>query len=341
MSLPVIPTDIADAVIVPSPKPEAGKESPLPSASRIRGKKSRKGKGGGNFRLTDRDYEVLKAVNRYRYLRTGQIKRLLFSEASTPQTTRRRLKNLADPGFRYLGKIEPYVQIGQGNAESAWYLDRGGEELLRACEVPLASYSRRKSGQVKHHFLAHALELSEFRVKLELALRDYPFVELGRFVADFELKEHTGKAVGMSAYRLYKELRHPADRSRTYVVYPDALIILRGTGEYRSFQRLYFAEIDRGSETLSVLRDKVIGYSLFRSEGIFRKFGKFDRFRVLFLTTSPARAENIRKEITGTDGSDLVLISDTSKVTESTILTQPVWKDAGGNPTAWLRTKDD
>lgn len=342
MTSPLNPTDIADAVIVPSPKPESGNGSSPSVPPRKRGKKSRKGKasGGGNFRLTDRDFEILKAVNRYRYLRTGQVKRLFFSEAVSPQTARRRLKNLADSGFRYLGRIEPYVQIGKGNAENAWYLDRGGEELLRAYKVPLASYSRKKSGKVKHHFLAHALDLSEFRVTLELALREYPFVELGRFIADFELKDHTEKAVGMAVFRLYKELRHPVDRSRTYVVHPDALIILRGKGEYHSFQRLYFLEIDRGTETLSVLRDKVVGYSLYLSEGVYRKFGKFDRFRVLFQVPSPTRAENLRKELTGTDGSDLVLITDVAQVTEDALLTKPIWKDVGGNAMALLRTKE-
>ena len=34
------------------------------------------------FQMTDRDIEILQALNRYRYLRTGQIHELLFGENS-------------------------------------------------------------------------------------------------------------------------------------------------------------------------------------------------------------------------------------------------------------------
>ncbi len=326
--------DISDAVIPPEAKKDADGASP---PGRVRAKTKKAGKTARNFRLTDRDYEILKAVNRYRFLRTGQIKRLLFSDASTPQTARRRLRNLSDPGYRYLDKIEPYVQVGKGNAESAWYLDRGGEELLRAFGEPLLSYSYKNSGNVGHLFLAHALALSEFRVRLELALRNHPVVELGRLIADFEMKSHTTEAVDTKIFKLYKEVRHPNERNETYIVYPDALIILQGKGAYSKSKRLYFVEIDRGTESESHIRKKVIGYSLYLQQRVFQNFGKFEGFCVLFQTISPKRAENMRKALVGTEGSDLVWITDVQRVTEETILSKPIWTDHKGNFRAIMR----
>jgi hypothetical protein len=79
--------------------------------------------------ITDRDIEILKAVNRCRYMRTGQVKRLVFPENKSTQSCQRRLKRLFHKKF--LGRIMPFVQIGNGGTESACYLDEDGIALLK------------------------------------------------------------------------------------------------------------------------------------------------------------------------------------------------------------------
>ncbi len=289
------------------------------------------------FRLTDRDIEIIHAVNRYRYLRTGQIQRLLFPENGSIQSCRRRLRNLSDLGHRYLAKIEPYVQIGKGSAETAYYLDKQGEALLKEFGNPLISYTRRSSGQVKHHFLDHALDLSEFRLVLERALLHHSTITLHRFTADFEIKEHTQTALGKKSYKLYHELIHP-HHPQPFIVYPDALIILAGKDEHHSKQRLYFLEIDRGTEGMKVIRNKVIGYALYSDQRVFAKFGKFARFRVLIQTHSEKRTENMRKALIGTQGESLVWITSVPRVTEETLLHASIWEDTQGQSHPILKT---
>ena len=285
-----------------------------------------KQQGDVPFILTARDIEILQAINRYRYLRTGQIQRLIFPDCTTVQSPRRRLKYLFHN--QYLGRMTPYVQIGHGSSEVAYYLDKNGRRYLEEIGETLTTYA--KGGQVRPQFLHHALDLSEFRVHLELALQSHSIVELKRFVADFELKGKTKDAVGKKRYRLYDEVEHPVHR-QSYVVYPDALIILQGKDDYAHFQKLYFLEIDRGTESHTVLRNKIIGYNLYRNLKIFQKFGKFDRFQVLIQTSSPKRMENLQKAFTDLEGADLVWLTDHTQVTAESILSKPVWQDAKGD----------
>ena len=274
------------------------------------------------FVLTDRDIEILRAVNRYRYLRTGQIKRLVFSENTTEQSARRRLKHLFHNG--YLGRVMPFVRVGEGSSETAYYVDKAGRDILQQAGEEIAAYAT--GGQVKHQFLDHALDISEFHVHLELALSVHPTVEIHRFTADFEVKTHTANAIGKRRYKLFDEVAHPITKE-SYVVYPDALIVLKGKGSLEQYQRLYFVEIDRGTEGLNVIKDKIIGYSLYLKQNVFAKFGKFKTFTVLLQTNSAKRAENIRHHLTGVDGSELVWVSDAGQVKQETIATSPIWQD--------------
>ncbi len=283
------------------------------------------------FRITDRDGEIIRAIDRYRYLRTSQVKRLLFSEASDLQTTRRRLRLLSHPEHGYLLPVRPWVQVGKGNPETAYCIGPEGIKLLTDFGEEIRSPVSRKNAMVKHSFLAHALDLSEFRVKLELAFRTLEHFELHRFTADFEIKDHVkGSVKNPEAYKLYQEVRD--EQGRPSVVYPDALIVLRGHGPHEGLQRLLFLEIDRGTEGISsAIRKKAIGYDLYHRLGVHRKFGEFEDFHVFIQTTGRKRAENIRSSLRGLGGEDRVLVSDVSRIHEETILTSPVWINSGGS----------
>ena len=114
---------------------------------------------------------------------------------------------------------------------------------------------------------------------------------------------------------------------QSYTVYPDALIILRGKGEYAKFQKLYFLEVDRSTEGLRIIQDKVIGYNLYRRENVFKKFGAFDDFQVLFQAPSQKRAGNIRQALTDLEGTESVWVTSADQVTEDSILGSTIWTD--------------
>lgn len=295
--------------------------------------REKRDKGAFQFLLTERDLEILKAVNRYRYLKTIQIRRLIFKGNSSKQSAQRRLKYLYHYGF--LGRIVPLIPAGHGSGgDTAYFLDVNGANILKAAGEEVFFY--KKSGQNEKTFLNHALDLSEFRINLELALKDHEMVDIHRFTCDFEMKSQTESTVGYHRYKLFDEVVHPINRVR-YVVYPDGLIILKGKGKFENFQKLYFLEIDRGTEGLDRIRNKVTGFNLYKKEGVFRKFGKFDDFKVLIQTSSEARANNMRKALTDLEGTDLVWITDYAKVDEKTIAHAPIWLSSQMEPKAILK----
>ncbi len=285
------------------------------------------------FVLTTRDLDILRALNRYRYLRTGQVQRLCFPNCRSIQSARRRLKYLFHN--RYVGRITPYIQIGQGSCEVAYYLEKEGRKLLESQGETLSTFSSKH--QVRPIFLQHALDVSEFRLCTEQALTHHPTIALRRFVADFELRHHTKNAVGKHRYRLYDEIQHPTSR-QNYTVYPDAMFILQGKDALAEHQRLYFVEIDRGTEALKVIRDKLIGYNLYHQHGTYQKFGRFNGFRLLFQTKSQKRLDNLMTLLDGFEGADLVWFTSYDTVTPQSLLSQPIWTDRKRQSQTILKT---
>ena len=78
------------------------------------------------LRLTERDKEVVKAVNDYRLMRQDQIQRLLFPSRNTAQ---RRLRLLWEHG--YLRRRFLPVLGGVQTSPILYEVDRRGVELLR------------------------------------------------------------------------------------------------------------------------------------------------------------------------------------------------------------------
>lgn len=280
------------------------------------------------FRLQERDIEIIKAVNRCKYLQTGDVHKLLFPDCSK-RRAQTRLTVLYHNG--YLGRVIPFAAPGNGSSETAYYLDQAGRELLELYGIEPLFYPT--AGKITHHNLLHALDLSAFRVYLELALRDHPKAELKTFIADFEMKGKTDKAINPNRYklyRLYEEIIHPTT-GEPLTVYPDAAIVFKGKGKFENFEELYFLEIDRGTEGLQVIQKKVVGYHYYRQQNVFRKFGeRFKAFTVLIQTSNPKRAENMRKAIVDVNGADLVWITDVSKVNGHSIIKLPIWQDYQG-----------
>lgn len=277
------------------------------------------------FVLTERDLHILDALARYRYLRTGQIARLVFPGRSTLQSARRRLKYLYHAG--YVGRIQPLSQEPLGHAEMAYFLERAGAALLD--EDVLPRFSRQH--HVKPMFLRHALDVSEFRLRLELAAQTLPHIDVQRVIMDHELKSHTENAVGKRRYRLFDDVLDPIGK-RKLVVHPDMMFILRATTEGgKTFQRLFFVEIDRGTEGLAVIQDKLTGYALYQRERIFRKFGDFDGFRVLIQTNADRRARNIVELVERFEGNVDAWVTSEASETHDDVLTSPSWHKPGSD----------
>lgn len=289
-------------------------------------------KGGIPFRLTERDIDILKAVNRYRYLRTVQVQRLVFAENGSIQSARRRLRLLFHNG--YLGRIHPFLQQGnkEQSADIAYYLGKVGQEALDELGETVFRYS--KANQVRHKFLLHALDLSEFRLNLELALIGEARLALRRFIPYFDMKEGVTSVTGKNRYRLFDKIRDPLT-GRDIVIYPDAALILETVPGAK--KRLLFAEIDRGTEGLERIREKLFGYQLYMKNRVFAKYGSFDRFTVLFQTTSDRRALNMASLAQSMTLDFNLFVTGFENVSPESLLHGEIWMERDGNRRALLQ----
>lgn len=118
-------------------------------------------------RLSERDFEVLHSIQRYRYLLSGQVQRLHFTEASTGtaalRATNRNLKKLKE-----LGLIDSLTRriggVRAGSSGLVVHITHAGERLLRLHDH--RTYPARHSFDPSPYFLAHTLAVAEVSIQL-------------------------------------------------------------------------------------------------------------------------------------------------------------------------------
>lgn len=118
-------------------------------------------------RLGERDRELLGAVQKYRYLMTGQIQRLLFTDAANSsaglRAASRSLKKLS--GFGLVGSLSRRIGgVRAGSSSLIWYLTHAGERLLRLHDKQ--AYPARRHFEPSAYFLAHTLAVAETALQL-------------------------------------------------------------------------------------------------------------------------------------------------------------------------------
>lgn len=241
------------------------------------------------------------------------------------QSARRRLRNLYH--HRFIARAQPYVQVGKPAPEIAYYLDRKGRCVLRD-EGMVVNYWR-KGGEVKYQFLEHAVAVSEFRLCLEKAVAAQEHLTLDRFIPDFQMRDQAERYVGKKRYLLYREAEHPALR-KSFVIHPDALIILSAKRGGKAASRLIFLEVDRGTQGLERIRDKLTGYHLAREQGLFRQFGDFSDFLVLFQAPGDKRAASIFEALSDHIAAPIARVTPVQDVSAESVLIEPIWKDMSG-----------
>ncbi len=239
---------------------------------------------------TDRDTEILRAVNRHRFLRSHQIAELI---GGSRQRILRRLQALYHHGYleRPLCQLD-YFQRGGSRSIVHGLASRGAAHLRRLANLPFARLDwTTRNRSIKRIFLEHALMVSDIMVALELACRRRGDVRL-LIEHEIPLPEAT------------RALRDPfrwtvmVSGSGKLGVIPDRVFALEFT-ETRE-RILCFLEADRGTMpverakhgTSSILR-KLQAYAATWKAGIHRSRFATPRLRVLIVTSSAARADHI------------------------------------------------
>ena len=293
-----------------------------------------------NLRLevTDRDREILRQVQRHRFLRSSHLVALL---GGARQTILRRLQRLYHAGYLERPRAQlDYFNRG-GSRTMVYGVGQKGANLLK----PESEGSRHqpnwrgKNRDVGRQFLEHALLTTDFMVALEIACRRNGNARL-----------LTGDALSIAGNRL--DGRDPFrwevrlnNRIKLGVI-PDQVFALEYTaaGTAKTTRTLYFLEADRG--TMPVVRHslsrssfhrKMIAYQATSSQGIHRTRLGFNRFRVLTVTSSRSRLKTMLEACRTLErGHGLFLFTDSESLRTTPDLLSMPWTSFGVDVTESL-----
>lgn len=243
-----------------------------------------------NFVLTERDADLLVSLFKYRYLTAAQVERLHFPST---QTATRRLRVLQEAGF--VAMFQP-----PGTEERVVALAEGGADIVaEQLTVPKPDLGW-NGGQAKpkdYYFLKHFIGVNDFRIALTGACDARQDLELLGFIPEYLAERQEDGAIRKYIRDVVSDIRGPGKITHT----PDGVFALEKAGK----AALFFLELDRGTETVSDPRRGILkhihfylrylasdGYQRYRED--FEVAEPFRGFRVLVVTNSPTRLENIR-----------------------------------------------
>ena len=288
------------------------------------------------IQLTERDRDIIRQVHRHRFLRSSHITALVGGSA--PQLLRR-LQLLYH--HRYLERPRSQIDYYHrgGSRRIVYGLGSKGASLLKRESSPAFrefNWGEKNRG-IGRLFLEHALLISDVMVSLELACRKSDRVRLliGR---DISIPDATSRQ--REPFRWKVTL---SNRQKLGLI-PDQVFALESAdqppGRNRAF---YFLEADRA--TMPVVRENLFQTSLFRkllayeatwTQGLHRSRFDFHRFRVITVTSSPRRVENLVAACQNLErGHGLFLFADRHSLGEADPLAYD-WKSGRPNETTRL-----
>jgi hypothetical protein len=258
-----------------------------------------------NGQLTPRDLNILRALDRFRFLSSAQIAELVGGSA---QGVLRRLQFLF-----YIGALtrppQQHLQLAafpdQGNRPLIYGLDAAGADRL-AQEDP--SISRRdwkvRNGQASNFFLQHTISTADIVLAFERACRERGDLEL---IDQQQLRPHFPQATLDLKHPLRLRLEIPRQRKPPIktTVAPDRLIAVR---RIKDKAALWFA-IENDLATMEIAgsgraryRRKLNAYyHATRANRHTAQWGCKQSFRVLTVTPSLKRIEHMieaQREVT-------------------------------------------
>ena len=238
------------------------------------------------IRLTDRDVEIIRLIHRHRFLRSSHVVRL--AEGS-PQQVLRRLQLLYHHGFLERPRAQLDYFHRAGSQPIVYGLGNKGAGVLR---LELPADMNWKNQSVGRLFLDHAVLTADIMVAFELACRSRADVRLldGELLP---LPENVRAKDESFRWRVAPERRQQLS------VVPDRVFALEFTQSDQPTAS-FFLEADRGTMPVtrqnlsrSSFQRKLLAYHATWKQGLHKTRFGFPRFRVLTVTTSAERMQNM------------------------------------------------
>ena len=202
------------------------------------------------LRLSERDTQVITSIQRYRYLMTGQLQRLHFTDAATP-TAALRAANRALKKLRELGLIDTLSRriggVRAGSGSLVWYITHAGERLIYLQAQALTPTKR--FFEPSPYFLAHTLAVTEIAVQLTELCRETPGLTLSALQPEPE------------CWRTYSEF------GNILALKPD-LFAITISGQYED---RWFLEVDLDTESPAKIIGKCEKYHKYYRSGLEQK----------------------------------------------------------------------
>ena len=297
--------------------------------------------------LTTRDEDLFRALWMLRVMTVDQLRRMAFYQPKTGRlsnlnNTRMRLKRLEDAGY-LRGELVRHEH--SNHQEKVYFLDQPALKPLERFGVVQNRISEFKALHT-HRQIYHALMVSECGVRMWESVRqtDIPLPKLAPFQMPFYhthavANRHTKKHVE----RFITQVDVPVPgKHHPYRVRPDLIFGLERSG----LARLFFLEADRGFEGHQEIAAKLEGYVHYArlenpdapGELAWHQYGLKRDFRVLFVTTTERRLQNLWDSLHTIPGFELWAMTTFDALKNQNPILDTIWKTADGSLRALMRS---
>lgn len=237
-----------------------------------------------NFRVSKRDYEVLKLLHRYRYLRSSFIHAFV---GGSEHTLKWRLRKMYDEG--YIARPQQQMYTADFNYKPLIYeLDRKGEAVLseNGDLSPFYRITTRPGREAPRHQYLHDLMICDIMASIELGIKKEKKLKL---MTVHEILERASEAAKNSTKPL-------TIKTSLGTLTPDAVFgIIYPTGTI-----FYMLEADRNNEPIrrkrlgSSYQSKLNRYTEVIRGGLYKRHYNMKSGMVaLHVTTNETHMENL------------------------------------------------
>lgn len=285
---------------------------------------------GPGIRLQDRDFRILRELGTVLWMSTPLIQRRHFPSDRTGEATRRRLRTLA--AFKIIDSFDLQVTLRPRDGRMPRFhrlLPYGAELLTEFTGVPPARLLT--SSPPKPHTIQHRAGMGETLLRFEDARHSRSLPESHWFLEYDRDESANGKAQFHERYSICYSVLDNAGKSHR--VWPDALASLNVPENGKVSQLALAWEFDRGTETLTQLKEKLDPYALWiASRGYREQFPSAADIRVCFVLPSMRRLKSVVESMKGHRIVPLLRFVSFDDFIPEHILSEPIWYDANGQP---------
>ena len=281
------------------------------------------------FRVNMREYEILKEIAEYRVL---TVRQLAVLYAGNARVLRRKLQEFVRAN---LIKIGPAMFAGKrGRPEDVFSVSPEGVKLLKSkgnlnAEIP---YERVKA--ITAHSLLHLLLVNDFRIQLVQCQKIVPDLSIVFLSPNSPFTQRC--ADDKTIIHEHIVLDEAGKKPIRYT--PDGVFLMKCEESKKTL--LFFLEVDMASESLRSgkgypgnIQEKITNYQITYQLGRYKRYesvfgGRFQGFRLLFLTSTSARMNQMLQFVVKMPPCEFIHITDQDNLYRQGVWA-PIWYKGG------------